>query len=650
MLTKAAQLVQSLGLSEREIRYLLTHAADFGGVNLSQLPTRTVGQTAGDKAAATNRFSQFLRLAAYARLKRDLADGTDDLIGIFEANGVGGLNDVYPLIATLTRRDEAAIKDTAEALFDAPAFASDKSLLRLWETLQIVERFGVPLASLLEWTRIVSPAGPSGQRFEIARGLREAIKARFEPETWQRVAQPIFDKLRQRQRDALVSHVMHQHGFDQLEQLYEYFLIDPGMEPVVQTSRIRLAIASLQLFVQRCLLNLELQVHPATINAKHWEWMKRYRVWEANRKIFLFPENWLEPEFRDDKTHLYTELEGALLQGDVSSDLVEDAFLSYLKKLDELARLDICAMHIEDDADPARRTLHVFGRTYSQPHKYFYRRYAHQMWTPWEPVTAEIEGHHLAPVVWRDRLYLFWVTFMDKPKENPQPYGSDANEPLTHLTLKSAVDAMQTMVSEKNVEIQLHWSEYLQGEWSTRESGGSSAVISRIVRTADFYPADVRIHVSRTFDDGEESGVYITLTGYGRNRNLGSFYLAGRNSVPEIKKNYSGLPKNPYNATRYGGDDSLTVTFEQRITTEGQQTTVVNDPLSILQDSSSYTLLPCNNDITLGGPAPGSLDADNAEAVAKAIAAGLPDIASLIKPVFYQNATDTLFVEPNVAA
>ena len=69
--------------------------------------------------------------------------------------------------------------------------------------------------------------------------------------------------------------------------------------------------------------------------------MKRYRVWEANRKIFLFPENWLEPEFRDDKTHLFTELEGALLQGDVSSDLVEDAFLNYLKKLDELARLDI---------------------------------------------------------------------------------------------------------------------------------------------------------------------------------------------------------------------------------------------------------------------------------------------------------------------
>ena len=29
-----------------------------------------------------------------------------------------------------------------------------------------------------------------------------------------------------------------------------------------------------------------------------WDWQKRYRVWEANRKIFLYPENWIEPELR----------------------------------------------------------------------------------------------------------------------------------------------------------------------------------------------------------------------------------------------------------------------------------------------------------------------------------------------------------------
>jgi hypothetical protein len=27
-----------------------------------------------------------------------------------------------------------------------------------------------------------------------------------------------------------------------------------------------------------------------------WQWLRRYRVWEANRKVFLYPENSLEPE------------------------------------------------------------------------------------------------------------------------------------------------------------------------------------------------------------------------------------------------------------------------------------------------------------------------------------------------------------------
>lgn len=29
-----------------------------------------------------------------------------------------------------------------------------------------------------------------------------------------------------------------------------------------------------------------------------WEWLKHYRVWDSNRKIFLHPENWIEPELR----------------------------------------------------------------------------------------------------------------------------------------------------------------------------------------------------------------------------------------------------------------------------------------------------------------------------------------------------------------
>ena len=627
LLNKALQLTQNFNLNEREVRYLLTHAADFDNLNLSKLPTR---ESDDSPAGARALFTQFLRLAGYARVKRDLAGGTDDLIGVFEANEVGDMDKVYPLIAKLMRRDEATVKATANALFAAPAFANELAVQRLWDALQVVKRFRVNVASIVGWTRIVSATATPEQRFTIACDLKEGIKARFEPETWQRVAQPIFDKLRQRQRDALVAHVMHTEGFALMEQLYEHFLIDPGMEPVVQTSRIRLAIASVQLFIQRCLLNLEKQVHPsAIINSRQWEWIKRYRVWEANRKIFLFPENWLEPEFRDDKTYLFSELEGNLLQGDVSSDLVEDALLNYLKKLDELARLDIVAMHRESNADSAPNTLHVIGRSYSQPHKYFYRCYAHQVWTPWEPVTAEIVGDHLAPVVWRDRLYLFWVTFMDKPDENAQPGESKDEETFAEVTPSDLIRDLKEAGKNKQIEMQLHWSEYLQGKWSTHESSEFVSPMTLTV-SSDFDNKLVFIHVSKEpYENGEERGVYIHLGG-AINK---AFYLAGRNSIPEIV-NYGGKLENPYtsaseeHASRYKGDVSLNVTFTQRIATKDGmlQMASTKETSSILEQSGEYTLL-CDNT-----PTPGS-----------------PEIASLDKPLFYQDNAHTFFIEPDLS-
>ena len=649
LLNKTLQIVQTLGLAERELGYVLTHAVDFDDIDLKKLPTQA---GAAPTAAVTAMLSQLLRLAGYARLKRDLSNGSDDLIGVFEANASGDVEGAYGVMAKLTRRDAATVKATAKALWDAPAFASERPVARLWEALQVVERFGVPTQSLVDWTGIVSPSASAERRFEIARDVKEAIKARFGPETWQRVAQPIFDALRARQRDALVSHVLHQKRLARMEQLYEYFLIDPGMEPVVQTSRIRLAIASVQLFIQRCLLNLEKDVHPsAIVNASYWEWMKRYRVWEANRKIFLFPENWLEPEFRDDKTYLFTELESALLEGDVSSDMVEDGFLAYLRKLEVLARLDIVAMHVEDNPNPAERTLHVFGRTHKEPFEYFYRRYAHQAWTPWEPVTADIQGDHLAPVIWRDRLYLFWVTFMEQPdRAATTPVDPAPDKNVSQLKLSELATAVNGLIARRHIEAHLHWSEYVKGEWNTGETGGPSAPIVKTV-SAPFNPSSVFIHVTKeTPDEGEERGVFIHLGG----AMSVSFYLAGRNSKP-VPGSYVSPPTTPFGGsmtrpTEYVvSSGPLSVSFNERITTEPNKSPG-KSIVAILQQSRAYGLLPCNNDLSpLVVSSDASAGASNPAAVAAAVQSGLAEIGSLIKPVFYKDAVNTLFVEPSVS-
>jgi SpoVK/Ycf46/Vps4 family AAA+-type ATPase len=34
------------------------------------------------------------------------------------------------------------------------------------------------------------------------------------------------------------------------------------------------------------------------MSPQSWNWRKNYRIWEANRKVFLYPENWIEPDLR----------------------------------------------------------------------------------------------------------------------------------------------------------------------------------------------------------------------------------------------------------------------------------------------------------------------------------------------------------------
>ncbi len=659
LLAKALLLAQALGLNERELRYTLGHADDFDGLSLSRLPARDSDDS---PAQATDLFRQWRRLAAYARLKNELAGGGEELIDVFEAATPG---EACARIARITRRDPAGVQAAAEALFAAPGFADERNVRRLWQVLQLVETFGVPVATLAGWTAIArAPLTPGDhqQRAAIAQDLKETIKARFEPETWLRVAQPIFDRLRQRQRDALVAHVMHQHHFDRLEQLFEYFLIDPGVEPVVQSSRIRTAIGSVQIFIHRCLLNLEPQVAPAAINSKQWQWMKRYPVWAGNRKLFLFPENVLEPEFRDDKSHLFAELEGRLLQGDANNDMVEDAFFNYLKKLDELARLDIVGMYCEEQPlDPASNRLHVIGRTYAaEPHKYFYRRFAHQVWTPWEPVPVEIQGDHIVPVIWRDRLNLFWVTFMDKADPSAGPSAENVlvtdvkmknlasalqesemligggsigqnsskltSKPAVELTLGQLTQGARAAMSHKLVYVQLYWSEYFQGEWSVRESGGFSAAMTARV-PLDFDSASVFIHATRDFADGEEGAVRIHLGGAIDS----AFRVASRNSRPESAGRLAA-PAMPYNAprvqaNRYAGSGAFKITFVDRIETEvgGAGKPPLPTAHDILKQGGGFTLLPCANTLSLG----------------------TPEIAALVAPVFYQdNQSNTFFIEP----
>lgn len=79
--------------------------------------------------------------------------------------------------------------------------------------------------------------------------------------------------------------------------------------------------------------------NPSWIPADEWSLRRNYRIWEFNRKIFLYPENYIDPTIRSNKTPIFQELEDELLQERITKASAEAAYKRYLSKFAELTQL-----------------------------------------------------------------------------------------------------------------------------------------------------------------------------------------------------------------------------------------------------------------------------------------------------------------------
>ena len=200
--------------------------------------------------------------------------------------------------------------------------------------------------------------------------------------------------------------------------------------------------------------------------------MKRYRVWEANRKVFLWPENWLEPELRDDQSPIFKETMSELLQSDITEDAAAIAAAQLPLQagggrqagamrhlfMSRAIRARPTTLRMSSPARPGRKR------------KYFYRRREYGYWTPWEQIKLDIEDNPVLPVVWQDRLLLFWLRILKKAPINPAGVPTSSNVPgkLAEIHLADVKsDAANDAKSKAKLTVQavLCFSEYYNGKW-----------------------------------------------------------------------------------------------------------------------------------------------------------------------------------------
>ena len=254
------------------------------------------------------------------------------------------------------------------------------------------------------------------------------------------------------------------------DSLYDLLLVDTQTQPAVLTSRIRLALSMVQLFIERIIRDLEPSCAAADIDTTQWSWMKTYRVWQANREVFLWPENWAYPELRDDQSPLFQQMMKGLLQGDITDDAASAAYLDYLTGLEDVSKLEPCGMYYVPSDPDTDETTYVVARTAGAHRKYYFRELTGGSWTPWTQVNIDCEDTPLTPVVWNGRLFLFWLkAFKQTAPPNHLTFnGSGGTEDLGNLAVsdfQSGLSQGGQTTGTVTASAALCWTEYYNGTW-----------------------------------------------------------------------------------------------------------------------------------------------------------------------------------------
>jgi hypothetical protein len=464
-LQKAATLVQKLDIAVGEL------GASTDSIDVNTLPITPSGLPAPVPPSSAL-FRQWEQIVDTFAVRDRLQAGPTALFQLIKAaSGAPALGAPAFAAATLGPVTGWPVADIL-LLIDACGlaypgdFTTETAYVALANAFDVLGQLGVSASTALAWAHAFSvPMAPSlfntPYPATIATDIKKAAKAKYDAAGWLVAEKPVSDALRDRQRASMVSYLLF-NTYDPLPpwsrvyqtdaDIYADLLVDVDTSPSVQASRVSLAIGSTQLFVQRCLLGLE-QVTLTADEVEQWKWMKQYRVWEANREIFLYPENWMVPALRDDKTDLFKSLEKTLSKHNVTSDVVEDGLRTYLEGLLDVARLEIAAVYFQAAVDDGDAIYHVFGRTRGTPTVYYYRQWiGRRSWTPWEQVSVNIEGSTVIPMAIGGRLFLFWpIVHM---KSDPPPF---------------TVPVKTGSPSKQHLEIQIAWSERKHDRWTGKQ-------------------------------------------------------------------------------------------------------------------------------------------------------------------------------------
>ncbi len=460
---KARVIVQKLHLVSADLSWLVTNAATYGGLDFTQLPVTNAQAALGvAPLLSTVLLVKLARLFTAAPPASPITSLYDVIAGVHTGTLVNEAA-AQAALSTITGWTLADIVALTAAL--DVTFGADYLLPATYDQLRTLAAMIAATSGHATGAQLVAWAGvpadePAAEA--LAASALSTLKARYSNPDWLSAAPDIMNPLREHRAAALQDYLVGNgdhagHAFADLNALFDYFLIDTQMSSCEVTTRVIQAYVAVQIFVERCRMNLEaptVQIDPSDDAWEWWSWMKRYRIWEAAREVFLYPENWLIESQRPSRTEIYKKLEQDVHQGEHTTDNFETVSLTYIDGLDDVAHLYVTGTC----QDPATKAIHVVGRSHSDPPRFYHRVLQNGEWSGWERVPLDIKSQHVVPAVYRNRVCLFW------------PEIKVHNEPHQNLPAAQPSTSAPSQDADKYVSIALFFTIFRNGSWAPAQT------------------------------------------------------------------------------------------------------------------------------------------------------------------------------------
>ena len=447
MFDKAATVARTLRLIASDLAWLMANANVYGGLDFLLLPVQgppvlPVWPPLPPPPVPTlERLLTTLQLIGLARqfTAAPPASPIQTLYDVISGISTGMLQDEFhaqEALATVTGWPATDVSVFAGPTALNLSFAgADYLKPRTYDALRKLEAMAITAkataAQVTGWA-VVPNDEPTAEA--LAQSALGVVKANLQDnEAWLAAAPALMDPLRDRRSSALQAYLIGLRDssnnlvFPDANALFDYFLIDVQMTSCQTTTRVVQAYIAVQIFVERCLMNLE--EPQVTVNLddtwSQWRWMKRFRIWQANREVFLYPENWLVESQRPNRTEIFQHLEQVVRQGKSTADYLESTVLDYIDGLDGIAHLQVTGTC----QDPATGAVYVVARSVQDPPVFYVRYLIAGAWDGWTRIPLDIKARHAVPAIYRGRLCLFWlqVTIGTEPKQTLSPISATSS-------------------------------------------------------------------------------------------------------------------------------------------------------------------------------------------------------------------------------